>query len=52
MRQMCSGRLPREEIQNENSERKPGGNDVIRLGDRVIVVAKDGNIQDLRDILK
>ncbi len=30
----------------------PGGNDVIRLGDRVIVVAKDGNIQDLRDILK
>ena len=30
----------------------PGGNDVIKLNDRVIVVAKNGNIQDLRDILK
>ena len=30
----------------------PGGNDVIKLNDRVIVAAKNGNIQDLRDILK
>lgn len=30
----------------------PGGNDVIKLGDRVIVIAKSGIIQDLRDILK
>ena len=30
----------------------PGGNDIIKLGDRVIVVAKSGIIRDLRDILK
>ena len=30
----------------------PGGSDVIKLDDRVIVVAMNGNIRDLRDILK
>ncbi len=30
----------------------PGGGDVIKLDDRVIVVAMNGNIRDLRDILK
>ncbi len=30
----------------------PGGNDVIRLEDRVIVVAKNDNIRDMKDILK
>ena len=30
----------------------PGGNDMIKLGDRVIVVARDGNIQELKDILQ
>ncbi|MBE6935867.1 MAG: Trk system potassium transporter TrkA [Ruminococcaceae bacterium] len=30
----------------------PGGNDMIKLGDRVIIVARDGNIQELKDILQ
>lgn len=30
----------------------PGGGDMIKLGDRVIVVAKNNNIRDMRDILK
>ena len=30
----------------------PGGSDVIKLDDRVIVVAKNDNIRDMRDILK
>lgn len=30
----------------------PGGNDVMRLGDRVIIVTKNGNYQDLREILR